>query len=62
MKNFLCEIKRITVALLSFVFAGSFLCSCSTVKTTEPETLENDPVIEEIAETVSEPEDVSKEV
>ena len=62
MKNFLCEIKRITVALLSFVFAGSFLCSCSTVKTTEPETLENDPVIEEIAETVSEPEEVSKEV
>jgi hypothetical protein len=53
----------VPVVLTAFVFAGNvFLCSCGPVKTTEPEVIENEPVTEEVTETVSEPEEVVSEV
>ena len=67
MKNLFCEIKKVPVAVLAVAFAGNlFLCSCGPVKTSDPEVIENEPVIEEVAteavETVSEPEEVVSEV
>ncbi len=63
MKNLFCKIKKVPVVLTAFVFAGNvFLCSCGPVKTTEPEVIENEPVTEEVTETVSEPEEVVSEV
>ena len=55
MKNLFDNIKKLPVVLMAFVFAGNiFLCSCGSVKTSEPEIIEDEPVIEEVKPEVEE--------